>query len=96
VFVLVAQFWTGAWPINYGEIGIRGQLRSFFLAYLTAPTVLIMYGVYKYRHKTKVWRARDMDLQTGRRELNLDKLLKAEREEKEEWPRWKRWYDLVC
>jgi amino acid transporter len=59
VFVLVAQFWTGAWPINYGEIGIRGQLRSFFLAYLTAPTVLIMYGVYKYRHKTKVWRARD-------------------------------------
>jgi len=96
VLVLAAQFWTGVWPINYGEIGVKGQVKSFFLAYLAAPIVLVMYGGYKWRYKTKVWRARDMDLQTGMRELNLGKLLKAKREEKEEWPRWKRWYDLVC
>ncbi|KAL5353608.1 histidine permease [Pseudogymnoascus australis] len=94
VLVLAAQFWTGAWPIDYRKIGIKGQMKSFFVAYLTAIIVLVLYGGYKYRYKTKVWRARDMDLRTGRRELNLDKLLKAEREEKEEWPRWKRWYDL--
>ncbi|KFZ19323.1 hypothetical protein V501_00716, partial [Pseudogymnoascus sp. VKM F-4519 (FW-2642)] len=96
VLVLAAQFWTGAWPINYGEIGVKGQMKSFFLAYLAAPIVLVMYGSYKCRYKTKVWRVRDMDLKTGMRELNLDKLLKAEREEREEWSRWKRWYDLVC
>ena len=96
VLVLAAQFWTGAWPINYSEIGVKGQVESFFLAYLAVPIVLAMYGGYKWRYKTKVWRLRDIDLQTGIREFNLGNILKAEREEKEGWPRWKRWYDLVC
>lgn len=96
VLVLAAQFWTGAWPTNYGEIGVKGQVESFFLAYLAVPIVLVMYGGYKWWYKTKVWRLRDIDLQTGIREFNLGNILKAERQEKEEWPTWKRWYDLVC
>jgi amino acid transporter len=55
-----------------------------------------MYGGYKWWYKTKVWRLRDIDLQTGIREFNLGNILKAERQEKEGWPTWKRWYDLVC
>jgi amino acid transporter len=46
VLVLAAQFWTGAWPIIYGEIGVTGQVKSFFLAYLAVPIVLVMYGGY--------------------------------------------------
>ena len=42
--VLAAQFWMGA----YGEIATKGQTKSFFLAYLTAPIVLVMCGGYKY------------------------------------------------
>ncbi|KFX87854.1 hypothetical protein O988_09262 [Pseudogymnoascus sp. VKM F-3808] len=96
VLVLAAQFWTGAWPTNYGEIGVKGQVEGFFLAYLAVPIVLVMYWGYKWWYKTKVWRLRDIDLQTGIREFNLGNILKAERQEKEGWPTWKRWYDLVC
>jgi amino acid transporter len=96
MLVLIAQFWTGAWPVGYKELGVRGQVQSFFLAYLAAPIVLVMFVYYKWRYKTRVWRASEMDLTTGLRELNIGELLKAERQEREGWPKWKRWYHLVC
>lgn len=94
--VLIAQFWTGAWPVGYEDMSAREQVENFFLAYLAAPIVLIMWAGYKWWFRTKVWSAGEMDLTTGMRELNLTELLKAEREEREGWPRWKRWYHVVC
>jgi yeast amino acid transporter len=93
---LVAQFWTGAWPEGYQDQGPAGQAKSFFLAYLTVPIVVIFYLGYKFTYKTKIMRVHDMDLQTGMREINLRELLKAEREEMATWPAWKRVYKLVC
>ncbi|TVY92259.1 General amino-acid permease [Lachnellula willkommii] len=50
-------------------------------------------GVWK---KTPFMRAKDMDLQTGIRELNLPALLAEERAEQAAWPTWKRAYKVVC
>ena len=94
--VLIAQFWTGAWPEQYGEDGPAGQADSFFLAYLAAPIVIIFYIGYKVYYKTSIVRCKDMDLVTGRRELNLESLLAEERAEKAAWPKWKKAYKLVC
>lgn len=96
VLVLAAQFWTGAWPEGYEDMDTAGQVKDFFLAYLAAPIVIIFYVVYKVRYKTKILHPKDMDLQTGIRELNLKELLTAEREERSTWPAWKRGYKMVC
>ncbi|OBT48688.1 hypothetical protein VE00_00778 [Pseudogymnoascus sp. WSF 3629] len=94
--VLMAQFWTGAWPVGYGDMTMGAQVRNFFLGYLAAPIVIVMFVGYKWTYKTKVWRCHEMDLKTGIRELNLAEMLKAERAERSEWPRWKKIYHVIC
>jgi len=96
IVILIAQFWTGAWPEGYQTMTGADQAKSFFLSYLGVPIILIFYIFYKVRHKTSIMRVKDMDLQTGMRELNLRELLKAEREEMATWPLWKKGYKLVC
>lgn len=96
--VLIAQFWTGAWPVGYKEMGVRGQVKSFFLAYLAAPIVLIFYCVHKLWFKTP-WKGvpiASIDLDTGRRDLNTKELVLEERKERESWPKWKKAYKLFC
>lgn len=96
IIVLIAQFWTGAWPEGYSNLGAAGQAKNFFLAYLAVPIVLLFYVVYKIYYKTSIMRSENMDLQTGVREINLRELLAAEREERASWPMWKKVYKLVC
>jgi amino acid transporter len=96
ILILIAQFWTGAWPEGYKQGTAADQAKSFFLAYLGAPIVLIFYLFYKIKYKTFIMHPMDMDLRTGIRELNLKELLKAEREEMATWPLWKKGYKLVC
>ena len=92
--VLVVQFWTAMWPI-----GEDPNPSVFFSLYLAVPIVISFYVPYKIYYKTKIVRAKDMDLVTGRRELDLAALLAEERAERASWPAWKRWlvrlYD-VC
>jgi len=91
--ILIAQFWTGAWPVGYDT---TNQAESFFLAYLAAPIVVLFYLGYKLWFRTPIMRCRDMDLKTGIRELNLPELIAEERAERASWPRWKRAYKLFC
>lgn len=58
--VLIAQFWTGAWPIGYGEMTAGEMVESFFMAYLAAPIVIISYVVYKFWKKTPFVRSHNM------------------------------------
>lgn len=58
--------------------------------------MIIFYVFYKVWKKTPFMRAKDMDLKTGIRELNLPALLAEERAEQAAWPRWKRAYKVVC
>ncbi|KAJ4421392.1 histidine permease [Gnomoniopsis sp. IMI 355080] len=96
VLILVAQFWVGAWPIDYEEYTVPEIAQNFFLNYTAAPLVTVMYIGYKVWCRTKVVQTADMDLDTGRRDFNLPILLEQEVEERRAWPRWKRMYRLLC
>lgn len=100
VLILAAQFWTGFSPVtpNDGQpiVGAAARTKSFFEAFLCAPIVILFYLGYKSVRKTKVMRARDMDLVTGRRELNLKELIAEEELERSTWPKWKKAYKIFC
>lgn len=96
VIVLLAQFWVGAWPVGYEEYGAEDQAENFFLAFLAGPIVIIFYLFYKVWKKTPFMRAKDMDLRTGMRELNLPAMIAEEKAERAAWPQWKRAYKVVC
>ncbi|KAI5784970.1 amino acid permease/ SLC12A domain-containing protein [Pyronema domesticum] len=89
--VLVAQFWTAMWPQ-----GGKTTATGFFSSYLAVPIVIAFYIPYKIYYKTPFVRAKDMDLVTGRRELDLSAILAEERVERATWPAWKRWYKVFC
>ncbi|EMC91393.1 hypothetical protein BAUCODRAFT_326683 [Baudoinia panamericana UAMH 10762] len=88
--VLIAQFWTGAWPVGWRELGAGGQTEAFFEAYLAAPVVILFYIPYKLWYRTPFVRSHNMDLHTGIRDLNVAELIAEERAERASWPRWKR------
>lgn len=96
VLILVAQFWVGAWPIDYEEYTVPEIAQNFFLSYSAAPLVTVMYIGYKMWCRTKIVQTADMDLDTGRRDFNLPILLEQEVEERRAWPRWKKMYRLLC
>ncbi|CAZ79818.1 unnamed protein product [Tuber melanosporum] len=89
--VLVAQFWVAVWPI-----GKEPSARGFFSVYLAVPIVLSFYVPYKFYFKTPFIHSMSMDLVSGRRELDLERILAEERAERASWPAWKRYYKLFC
>lgn len=94
--ILVAQFWTGMAPVDYEELTAGERIKTFFEGYLAAPIVVLMYVGFKLIKKTKIVRAKDMDVTSGIRELNLEELLAEERAEMANWPAWKRVYKTIC
>ncbi|PKY01259.1 general amino-acid permease GAP1 [Aspergillus campestris IBT 28561] len=94
--VLIAQFWVGFAPVGYAEKTPMELAYNFFAVYLAAPVVLAFYIPYKLWYKTPFLRARDMDLQTGRRDLDIQYLIDQERAEQASWPAWKKFYKLFC
>ena len=96
ILVLVAQFWTGFAPIGYGDETASERVNGFFQAYLTAPILVFFYLTYKFWFKTKIMRSRDMDLHSGRRDLDISYLMAEERAERARWPTWKKVYKFFC
>ena len=96
ILVLAASFWTSAFPIGYGDMTPSSRAKTFFLNYLAAPVVIIFYVPYKLWYKTPFMRTMQMDLQTGRRELDTAALIEADKVERAQLPRWKRIYKMFC
>ncbi|TGO54202.1 hypothetical protein BOTNAR_0275g00130 [Botryotinia narcissicola] len=94
--VLIAQFWTAIWPIGYATMSKTDIAKGFFLAYLAAPVVLAFYIPYKLWYKTPFMKVMDMDLDTGKRDLDTPALIEQDRLEKASWPAWKRAYKTMC
>lgn len=94
--VLIAQFWTAAWPIGYGADTTAQRVEGFFEAYLAAPIVVISYIVYKLWFRTPFIRTHNMDLHTGIRDLNIAELIAEEKAERAAWPKWKKVYKMFC
>jgi amino acid transporter len=79
------QFYTAVSPIG-SRVGTAEQ---FFKAYL-ALFVVAAFWIAGYFWKRTGWlRTAQMDVDTGRRELDWD-LINREREEMKTWPAWKR------
>ncbi|KAI8935700.1 Amino-acid permease inda1 [Plenodomus lindquistii] len=90
VIVLIAQFYTAVSPIGKRV----GTAEEFFRSYL-ALFVVGLFWVCGYFWKRTGWlRTAQMDVDTGRRELDWD-LINKEREEIKSWPAWKRFFHRI-
>ncbi|KAH8179775.1 amino acid permease domain-containing protein [Sarocladium implicatum] len=96
ICVLLAQFWVGAFPINWQNMSSLDVTREFFLRWMGAPIVLSFFIAHKLFYRTSYVRIRDLDVDTGRRDFNVPILRAQEQEEKATWPRWKRFYKFLC
>ena len=94
--VLIAQFWVGFAPIGYADMTPQEIAYNFFSVYLAAPVVLVCYIGYKIVYKTKFVRTSEVDLVTGRRDLDIQHLIEQELAEQREWPKWKKFYKFFC
>ncbi|KAF2157624.1 amino acid permease [Myriangium duriaei CBS 260.36] len=97
ILVLIAQFWTGLWPISAKPLTASQRAESLFGGgYLAAAVVLVCYLPYKVFYRTPFVRTHNMDLVSGRRELNITHLIAEEKAEQASWPTWKRVYKMFC
>lgn len=96
ILILIAQFWTGFAPVGYGKMTAKERIQNFFQAYLAFPIVALFFIVYKLWFKTKFKRARNIDVTSGKREMDLPALLAEERAEQANWPKWKKIYKILC
>ncbi|KAH7356188.1 amino acid permease-like protein [Pyrenochaeta sp. MPI-SDFR-AT-0127] len=87
--VLVAQFYTAVSPLGLEPGKKVGTAEDFFMSYL-ALFVVGAFWIAGYFWKREGWlRTAQMDVDTGRRELDWD-LINKEREEMKTWPAYKR------
>jgi amino acid transporter len=84
--ILIAQFYVAVWPI-----GGTPNAQSFFEAYLAVPIILAFFLFWKIFKRTRWVKTMDIDLVSGRRELNLAELKAQEREEQATWGPMKRY-----
>ncbi|KAF3119254.1 hypothetical protein TWF703_003561 [Orbilia oligospora] len=91
--VLIAQFYIAISPL-----GSPMSAKNFFQNYLAAFIILLFYLGYKFWKRDWSWyiKLEDIDLVTGRRELNLGETLRKEREEMAGWPAWKKAWHWFC
>ncbi len=90
--VLVAQFWIAAWPVGGAE-SVSVNVEDFFQAYLTVPVVAAFYIFYMLwkRDFTIFVNLSTIDLDTGRKVVDID-LLKQEIAEEKAFIASKPWY----
>lgn len=96
ILILIAQFWTGFAPVGYGSMTAGERVENFFEAYLAFPIVILFFVVFKVWHKTKFKKTSEIDVTSGRREMNLAEILAEERAEQAQWPKWKKVYKVLC
>lgn len=92
--VLVAQFWIALFPI-----GEDPNPSTFFQKYLAAPVVIAFYLFWKIYKKTPFVHTREIDVDTGRRDLDYDLIRQEMAEERAKanakgW--WYKTYKFFC
>ncbi|KLJ06836.1 AAT family amino acid transporter [Blastomyces silverae] len=94
--VLTAQLWVAIAPVGFGEMTVKERVANVFELYVAVPIIISFYFPYKFWYRTKVIHAKDMDLDTGRRDLDITHLIAEERAERAQWPMWKKVYKTFC
>lgn len=95
--VLIASFWTSLFPPG----GDGADVTSFFEGYLSLPILLICYVGHKLytRNWSLYTKSEDMDIDTGRRAVNIEILKEEKRLEREamsQRPLYIRLWHLWC
>lgn len=96
IIMFIAQFYVALFPV-----GDSPSAEGFFEAYLSFPLVMAMYIGHKiYKRNWKIFiPAEEMDIDTGRREVDLELLKQEIAEEKAilaTKPRWYRIWNFWC
>ncbi|OAL20176.1 hypothetical protein AYO20_11540 [Fonsecaea nubica] len=94
--VLIAQFWTGFAPIGYRDMSSSERTKIFFEGYLAAPIVIVFYIGFKIWKRTSIRQIKDIDVVSGRRELDLEHILAEEKAIRATWPWWKKTWNTFC
>jgi len=85
ILCLIAQFYVALFPI-----GGSPNASAFFQSYLAFPIIICFYVGWKIIKKTRIVKAHEVDLVSGRREMNLKELREQEAEERRSWGKFKR------
>ena len=75
--------------------GFSSSPTLLHLEMLTKPQ-LLFFIIFKLVKKTKFKKIAEIDITSGRREMDLSEVLAEERAEKAGWPFWKRWWKTLC
>ncbi|PVH16175.1 uncharacterized protein CXQ87_004042 [Candidozyma duobushaemuli] len=96
ILVLIAQFWIALFPL-----GEKPNVEAFFKAYLSFPIIIVFYIFHKIWKRN--WRLYipidEVDIDTGRREMDLEALKQEVAEEKAllaSKPFYYRLYSIFC
>lgn len=85
ILVIMGQFWVGLFPLNNQG---KADPKTFFQMIMALPIMVILFLAYKFYYKTSFVNLAEMDLDTGRRETDMD-LLRIEIAEERERARAK-------
>jgi amino acid transporter len=86
ILCVIAQFYIAVFPI-----GASPNANDFFINMLALPIILVLFIGWKLWKKTEFVRLSEIDLLTGRREIDLAAAKAEERAEKAVWPMWKKY-----
>jgi amino acid permease len=86
ILCVIAQFYIAVFPI-----GAAPNANDFFINMLALPIILALFIGWKLWKKTEFVRLSEIDLLTGRREMDLAAAKAEERAEKAAWPAWKKY-----
>ena len=71
-------------------------MQNFFEAYLSFPIIVLFYVVWKVWKRPAFKTLKDIDISSGRRELDLAAILAEERAEQANWPKLKKAWKWWC
>lgn len=77
--ILVAQFWVALYPTG----GAKPNASTFFQSYLAVPVIIVFYVVFKLWKRSTFVHTKDIDLDTGRRHIDLNTLKQEIKEERD-------------
>lgn len=72
------------------------RTEAWFEANLSIPILLAFYFAFKFIKKTKIKKISEIDITSGKRDMNLAEILAEERAIQAKWPWWKKVYRTVC
>lgn len=94
--VLVLQFWVASSPIALSDVELTTpqRVKAFFMQVLTVPIILAFFLGHKAWFRTGLVHDRDVDVDTGRRYLQV--WSQEDADMRAGWPLWKRVYNSMC